>query len=77
MRLPGKSPTGLGDASRSVIEPAQTALGPPPFPSMVVASRDDPRGSFDPSEQLAKFWGGKFLDANAGFGVWDEGRRHS
>ena len=63
---------------------APTPLGPLPFPSMVVASRDDPWGSLDHSEQLATFWGSKFVDAgdaghinaDSGLGQWDDGRRH-
>jgi predicted alpha/beta hydrolase family esterase len=63
---------------------APTPLGPLPFPSMVVASRDDPWGSFDHSERLATFWGSKFVDAgdaghinaDSGLGGWDDGRRH-
>ena len=63
---------------------APTPLGPLPFPSMVVASRDDPWGSLDHSERLATFWGSRFVDAgeaghinaDSGLGQWDDGRRH-
>jgi predicted alpha/beta hydrolase family esterase len=63
---------------------APTPLGPLPFPSMVVASRDDPWGSFDHSERLATFWGSKIVDAGdaghinaeSGLGGWDDGRRY-
>ena len=63
---------------------APTPLGPLPFPSMVVASRDDPWGSLDHSERLATFWGSRFVDAgeaghinaDSGLGQWDDGRRY-
>ena len=63
---------------------APTPLGPLPFPSIVVASRDDSWGSFDHSQRLATFWGSKFVDAGeaghinaeSGLGGWDDGRRH-
>jgi predicted alpha/beta hydrolase family esterase len=63
---------------------APTPLGPLPFPSMVVASRDDSWGSLDHSERLATFWGSKFVDvgeaghinADSGLGAWEDGRRH-
>ena len=60
------------------------ALGPLPFPSMVVASRDDSWGSLGHSERLATFWGSKFVDAgeaghinaDSGLGAWEDGRRY-
>lgn len=63
---------------------APTPLGPLPFPSMVVASRDDPWGSLDHSQRLATFWGSRFVDVgdaghingNSGLGQWDNGRRY-
>ena len=38
-------------------------LVPLPFPSIVVASRNDPYASFARSEQMARAWGREFLDA--------------
>ena len=63
---------------------APTPLGPLPFPSMVVASRDDPWGSLDHSKRLATFWGSTFVDvgearhinADSGLGAWNDGRRY-
>jgi predicted alpha/beta hydrolase family esterase len=52
-----------------------------PFPSVLVASRDDPYSDFAQSEALARDWGAKLLDAGAaghlnaesGHGPWPEG----
>jgi predicted alpha/beta hydrolase family esterase len=52
-----------------------------PFPSVLVASQDDPYASLDYSERLAEKWGSEFLDVgkkghiNLGsrLGSWDEG----
>ena len=63
---------------------APTPLGPLPFPSMVVASRDDRWGSLDHSKRLATFWGSKFVDvgeaghinADSGLGGWNDGRHY-
>jgi len=52
-----------------------------PFPSLFVASRDDPYAPFEASEELAAQWGAKFLDAGtaghigdeSGHGPWPEG----
>jgi uncharacterized protein len=56
-------------------------LGPMPFPSTVVASRDDPYVAFDRSRQFARSWGAAFVDAGeaghinieSGHGSWPEG----
>lgn len=39
--------------------------GPLPFPSIVVASRDDPYIRFHRARRLAQFWGSRFADAGA------------
>jgi predicted alpha/beta hydrolase family esterase len=52
-----------------------------PFPSMLVASRDDPYSDFALSEALARDWGAKLIDAGSagrmnaesGHGPWPEG----
>jgi uncharacterized protein len=52
-----------------------------PFPSMVVASRDDPSCPIDAAQALASDWGAHFVDAGAaghidvasGHGPWPEG----
>ncbi|RJG02993.1 RBBP9/YdeN family alpha/beta hydrolase [Noviherbaspirillum sedimenti] len=53
---------------------------PLPFPSIVAASTNDPLGSFDRIEQLAKDWGSRLvnigaaghLNPAAGFGEWPQ-----
>lgn len=62
---------------------APTPLGPLPFPSVVIASRDDPWSTLAHAERLASFWGSRFVDhgeaghinAESGLGAWDRGRR--
>jgi uncharacterized protein len=52
-----------------------------PFPSIIVASRNDPFASFERSRSLAEAWGSRFVDAgasghinaDAGFGPWPVG----
>ncbi len=54
---------------------------PLPFPSIVVASRNDPFCGFDVAEDIAGAWGSLFLDAGdaghinaeSGHGPWPEG----
>ena len=54
-----------------------------PFPSIVVASRDDPFSSLERATQFAAAWGARLvtldhaghINADAGFGPWPEGRR--
>ena len=52
-----------------------------PFPSVVVASQDDPYVSFERAREFAAAWGSRLVDAGraghintaAGFGPWPEG----
>jgi predicted alpha/beta hydrolase family esterase len=54
-----------------------------PFPSVVVASTDDPFVSLERSAEFAAAWGSRMvtlekaghINADAGFGPWPEGRR--
>ncbi len=54
---------------------------PLPFPSMVIASKNDPFMTFDTAEALAASWGATFIDAgesghinaDSGHGPWPEG----
>ncbi|MCQ8782748.1 RBBP9/YdeN family alpha/beta hydrolase [Mangrovibrevibacter kandeliae] len=54
---------------------------PLPFPSLVVASRNDPFSSFEAAEDAAAAWGSLFVDAgesghingDSGHGPWPEG----
>jgi predicted alpha/beta hydrolase family esterase len=56
---------------------------PLPFPSIVVASRDDPFSEFARAAALATAWGSRLVDVghhghintDAGFGPWPEGER--
>ena len=64
-------------------EPADDPFprAPLPFPSMLVASRDDPRCDFDAAADYALAWGSALVDAGAvggldaasGHGPWPEG----
>jgi len=54
---------------------------PLPFPSLMVASRNDPFGSYDHAEDIANAWGSLLVDAGSsghintesGHGPWPEG----
>jgi uncharacterized protein len=54
-----------------------------PFPTIVVASTDDPYSSIGFAQRCAQAWGSRFVDigarghinAESGLGDWDEGRR--
>ncbi|MCS4093027.1 alpha/beta hydrolase [Rhizobium sp. BK176] len=59
--------------------PPDTAL---PFPSLVIASSDDPFGSLNYARTMANGWGSEFMEIGArghingesGLGVWPQGR---
>lgn len=75
------------DLSRKDIKPKHLATfgpyprDPLPFPSITVASRNDPYCCFEVAEDIAAAWGSLFIDAgeaghinaDAGFGPWPEG----
>jgi predicted alpha/beta hydrolase family esterase len=54
---------------------------PLPFPSITIASRNDPHCAFEIAEDMAAAWGSLFvdageaghIDAEAGYGPWPEG----
>ncbi|HEV7437795.1 MAG TPA: alpha/beta hydrolase [Pseudorhizobium sp.] len=54
---------------------------PLPFPTLTIASRNDPFGSFEHADEIANAWGSPLIDAGeaghinaeAGFGPWPEG----
>lgn len=56
---------------------------PLPFPSLVVASRNDPWIGFSTAKLLARQWGSRFADAgeaghinaDSGLGSWEDGKR--
>ncbi|MEZ5840588.1 MAG: alpha/beta hydrolase [Hyphomicrobiales bacterium] len=60
---------------------APVPLDPLPFPSVLVASRNDPYCTFSRAEDFGYAWGSLFIDAgdaghinsDAGFGPWPEG----
>lgn len=60
---------------------APMLLEPLPFPSIVVASTDDPRCTFERSRAFADAWGSRFIDAGAlghigsatTLGLWPQG----
>jgi predicted alpha/beta hydrolase family esterase len=65
------------DAREGVFSP--TPLGPLPFPSILVAGRDDPHADFPRASRIASFWGSDLVDAasldsdpGAGFGHGDD-----
>jgi predicted alpha/beta hydrolase family esterase len=66
-----EAPNDFGPVSR----------GPLPFPSLLVASRNDPYAPYDVSEDIGYAWGSKLLDAGeaghinaeSGHGPWPEG----
>jgi predicted alpha/beta hydrolase family esterase len=57
-------------------------LAPLPFPSLLVASRDDPWARWEASEALARAWGSRLVDAGraghlngaSGLGAWPAGQ---
>lgn len=52
-----------------------------PFPSLTIASRNDPFGTYEHAEEIAKSWGSTLIDAgeaghinaDSGHGPWPEG----
>lgn len=69
------------DAPASLKAFAPSPAKPLPFPSILVASSDDPWIALDRAHSLASSWGSHFVDAGAqghmnaasGIGWWDEG----
>ena len=78
---------GLPDVDREDFEPAVARAFAPipcdplPFPSVLVASRNDPTCSYEKAEDIAYAWGAAIvdaggsghLDAASGHGPWPEG----
>ena len=58
-----------------------TPREPLPFPSLLMASRNDPYAKFETSRRIAQMWGSEFVDAghaghinaDSGLGHWSEG----
>lgn len=76
---PGQLPPGLEPDRLNAFGPYPRE--PLPFPSITVASRDDPYGSFDHAGDIANAWGSLLIDAGnsghvnveSGHGPWPEG----
>lgn len=72
---------GNGAMARKLRKLGAYTREPLPFPSVVVASRNDPHGSFEHAGDLANAWGSLFIDAGesghinelSGHGPWPEG----
>lgn len=76
---------GLPDVDRldtpEIASFAGLSTDPLPFPSMLVASRDDPYCAFERADEYAAAWGSDFVDAGfaghingeTGYGPWPEG----
>lgn len=70
------------DAQAELAAFVPTPIGPLPFPSIVVASRDDPWITIERAHSLAVGWGSHFVDAGAqghlnaasGISWWAEGQ---
>lgn len=76
------------DCERADLEPAVRGFGPVPldplpFPSIVIASENDPYCDFEKARGFANSWGASFVSAGvsghintaSGHGPWPEGRR--
>lgn len=69
------------DAHRFVRRFAPAPRVPLPFPSIIVASRNDRYATFERLEMLARLWGSRFVDAGhighinaaSGLGDWPDG----
>lgn len=72
---------GNGPLARKLRKLGDYPRDPLPFPSVVVASRNDPNCGFDHAGDLANAWGSLFIDAGesghidgrSGHGPWPEG----
>ncbi|MDB5572266.1 MAG: alpha/beta hydrolase [Hyphomicrobiales bacterium] len=76
------APSQRGLQALPHVDPAfAPPLGPLPFPSLLVASRDDPHATYEEMEAMALDWGSQIVDAGAvghidaasGHGPWPEG----
>ena len=86
-RVAGAYLVGVPDVDRSDLIPGAShdfgpaPLSPLPFPSVVVASRDDPYCAIERAADFAEAWGSDFVDAGeaghlnvaSGHGPWPEG----
>lgn len=76
---PGQLPPGLNPEQLGAFGPYPR--DPLPFPSITVASRDDPYGTYDHAGDIANAWGSLLVDAgnsghinvSSGHGPWPEG----
>jgi predicted alpha/beta hydrolase family esterase len=79
LQQPGRLPAGL--ARRTFIAFGPYPDDPLPFPSITVASRNDPYGTYEHAGDVANAWGSLLVDAGnsghidveSGHGPWPEG----
>ena len=70
------------DTSKALAHFAPSPRAPLPFPSILVASEDDPHASIQRSFDMARNWGSHFvelgaaghIDADSDVGLWGEGQ---
>ena len=85
-RVRGGFLVAMPDVERPDLPAVVTAFSPLPraplpFPSLLVASRNDPYASFERTEDFSYAWGSALVDAGesghlnpeSGFGPWPEG----
>lgn len=71
------------DADPRLARFAPAPAGPLPFPTLLIASRDDPYAAFDRLGVMAGVWGARLVDigsvghinAQSGLGSWEKGQR--
>ena len=81
--LVGIPDTGAAVFPEAALGFAPLPLDPLPFPSLIVASTDDPYGTSEFARQCARAFGGGIvilgarghINSDSGLGVWDEGRK--
>jgi predicted alpha/beta hydrolase family esterase len=79
LMIPGLLPEGLGLDRINSFGPYPSE--PLPFPSITIASRNDPHGSYEHAGDIANSWGSFLVDAGnsghinveSGHGPWPEG----
>ncbi|MBZ5530696.1 MAG: alpha/beta hydrolase [Acidobacteriia bacterium] len=71
------------DSPRELLDFAPVPKNPLPFPTIVVASNNDPYLAPDRAREIARAWGSRFVDVgsaghingDSGVGDWPEGKR--
>ncbi len=81
--LVGFPDTGSSVFPEAALDFAPLPLNPLPFPSLIVASTDDPYGTPEFARQCARAFGGGIvilgarghINGDSGLGTWEEGRK--